>query len=173
MQDYVKHYSDIVEQFAGSRGESIELLLIGGLAMGVYGIPRHTVDIDAEITCSDDVYYELTDYLRQKGVAFNLSGDISGWGIIPLPSGYRERAHTVSESGLLVLKTLDPVDFVFSKLRRGTGEDFNDAVEVIRTFDIDEQALQERIKLVHFPKDPETLFFKKKYRHLLDLIGKK
>ncbi|NOZ68716.1 MAG: hypothetical protein GXP46_05630 [Deferribacteres bacterium] len=171
MPDYVKPYIDKIEGFAKSRNELIELLLIGGLAMSFYGLPRYTIDIDAEIKCSDKIYFELIEYLKKENVSFNISDNISGWGIIPLPAGYRDRAQTVYKGDYLILKVLEPVDFVFSKLLRGTEEDFGDASEVINKYGITRDLLLEREKLIHFPKDPETLFFKKKFRHLLELTG--
>lgn len=52
MHTYVKPYVEKIESLAKSKKERIELLIIGGLAMGFYGLPRHTIDIDAEIKCS-------------------------------------------------------------------------------------------------------------------------
>ena len=170
MSDYVKPYIDKIEDFARSKNVTIELLLIGGLAMSFYGMPRHTVDIDAEIRCNDDIYFELIEFLKEENISSNISGNISGWGIVPLPADYRKRAGLVHETANLLIKTLDPVDFIFSKLMRGTEDDFTDAIEVIRKYAITKDALVEREKLIQFPKDPETLFFKKKFEHLIELI---
>jgi len=170
MHNYVKPYIDKIEGFAKSKNESIELLLIGGLAMSFYGMPRYTIDIDAEIKCGDKIYFELIEYLKKENISFNISDNISKWGIIPLPTGYGERARTVYKSDYLILKVLAPVDFVFSKLVRGTEEDFNDATEIIREHAIAKDLLIEHKKLIQFPKDPETLFFEKKFRHLMKLI---
>jgi hypothetical protein len=170
MRDYVKPYIDKIENFARSKKESIELLLVGGLAMSFYGIPRYTIDIDAEIKCSDETYFELIEYLKKENISFNISDNISSWGIIPLPANYRRRAKTVYKSDYLILKILDPVDFVFSKLLRGTEEDFNDVTEVIRKYKITKDSLIKHKRLIQFPKDPETLFFQKKFQHLIELI---
>ena len=171
MQDYVKPYIERIEAFARAKDESIELLLVGGLALGFYGLPRYTIDIDAEIRCGNETYFEFLQYLRKEGVAFNISDNISGWGIVPLPSDYKERAKTVYSGDYLTLKILEPVDFVFSKLMRGTEEDLRDIMDVIRKFDITKDSLCERKRLIQFPKDPETLFFKKKFQHLIELMG--
>lgn len=170
MHAYVKPYVEKIESLAKSKKERIELLLIGGLAMGFYGIPRHTIDIDAEIKCSDAFYFELIEYLKKENISFNIGEDISGWGIIPLPAGYRERAATVYKGASLILKILKPSDFVFSKLLRGTEEDFSDAVEVIKKHKITKDSLIELERLIQYPKDTETLFFKKKFQHLIELI---
>lgn len=170
MQDYVKSYIERIEAFARTKGDPIELLLIGGLAMSFYGSPRYTVDIDAEIRCGNEIYFEFLEYLKKEGVAFNISDNISGWGIVPLPSDYKERAKTVYSGDYLTLKILDPVDFVFSKLMRGTEEDLTDIMDVVRRFNITKDALYERKRLIQFPKDPETLFFEKKFQHLIELM---
>ncbi|MCP5002693.1 MAG: hypothetical protein GY941_01885 [Planctomycetes bacterium] len=96
-----------------------------------------------------------------------LSENIDGWGIIPLPEGYRDRSYAVYESCYLKIKVLDPVDFVFSKILRGTEEDFKDINEVIKKFHVTDKALKDREKSVKFPKDTETLFFRKKFSYLL------
>lgn len=170
MPDYVKPYIDKLEDFARSKNMTIELILIGGLAMSFYGMPRHTVDIDAEIRCNDEIYFELVEFLKKENISFNISGNISGWGLVPLPADYRKRAKPVYKTKNLVLKTLDPVDFIFSKLMRGTEEDFNDALEVIRKYAISKDSLIDRQNLIKFPRDPETLFFRKKFQHLIKVI---
>lgn len=172
MPDYVKPYIEKIEAFAKARGESIELLLIGGLALSLYGLPRYTIDIDGEIKCGSETYFRLLEYLKKEGAAFNISGNISGWGIVPLPLNYQERAKTVYSGEYLTLKILDPVDFVFSKLMRGTEDDLKDIMDIIRKFNIPEESLNKREKLIQFPRDPETLLFKKKFRHLIELITK-
>jgi hypothetical protein len=170
MHDYVKPYIEKIERHAKAKKEPIELILIGGLAMGFYGLTRHTIDIDAEIRCSEEFFLGLVEYLRKENINFNISENINGWGVIPLPANYRERAITVYKSDFLTLKVLDPVDFVFSKLLRGTEEDFNDITQVIKMHTISKNLLIEREKLINYPKDTETLFFKKKFQHLLEII---
>ncbi len=175
MQDFVKPYIEKIEQFvksAKSKGERIELLLIGGLALSLYGLPRYTIDIDAEIKCDSETYFEFLEYMKHEGTAFNISDNISGWGIVPLPSGYQDRAKTIYSSDYLTIKVLEPVDFVFSKLMRGTEEDLRDIMDVIRKFNITKDSLTERERFIKFPKDPETLFFNKKFQYLLELMSK-
>src|SRR3990172_4066398 len=94
---------------------------------------------------------EPMELLLIGGLAFNIGDNISGWGIVPLPSNYRERAKTVHSSTYLTLKILDPIDFVFSKLMRGTEEDLRDILDVIQRFNITKDALCERERLIQFP----------------------
>lgn len=169
MRASVKSYVEKIEKFAAQKKEKIEILLVGGLAMSFYGISRFTIDIDAEINCSERIYFGLLEYLKKERVAFNISDNINAWGIIPLPDGYRNRARMVYDSKYFVLRVLEPVDFVFSKLLRGTEEDFKDSLKVIKKYKITLENLKERKEFIHFPKDPETLFFKKKFTHLMNL----
>jgi len=167
---FLKKYIDTFEEYLSSSDESAQLLLIGGLAMAAYGLSRHTEDIDAEIKCSDKTYDGLSNHLKSKGLAINMGEDISRWGIVPLPGGYRDRATVLYKEKNLVLKVLDPVDFVFSKLTRGTDLDFADVIDVIKKFRIESGDIIKREKLIVYPKDPETLFFKKKLKHLFKLM---
>lgn len=170
MQDYVKPYISLIEDFLKEKNKSAEIILIGGLAMSFYGSPRYTIDIDGEINCDEGLYDELTEYLRKKKINFNLSENISAWGVVPLPEGYRKRASVVYRGKGLVIKILEPVDFVFSKLLRGTEEDLRDILDVIKKYNISSNELLEREKLIKYPKDLETFFFKKKFQHLLGLL---
>lgn len=170
MQDYVKPYISVIEGFLEEKNKRAEIILTGGLAMSFYGSPRYTIDIDGEINCEEELYDELIEYLRKKKINFNLSENISGWSIVPLPEGYRERATPVYQGERLIIKVLEPVDFVFSKLLRGTQEDFEDILEVIKRYNISSDKLLERERLIRYPKDPETFFFKKKFQYLLSLL---
>lgn len=171
MQDYVKPYISLIEDFLKEKNKTAEIILIGGLAMSFYGSPRYTIDMDGEIKCEEGLYDELIEYLRKKDINFNLSENISGWGLVPLPEGYRERASVVYQGKRLIVKILEPVDFVFSKLVRGTEEDFKDILDVIKKYNISPDKLLEREKLIKYPRDPETFFFKKKFQHLLSLLS--
>jgi len=167
---FLKKYIDAIEEYLSRTDENAELLLIGGLAMAAYGLSRHTEDIDAEIRCSDKTYDGLANHLKSKGLVLNMGEDISRWGIVPLPDGYRDRATALYKEKNLVLKVLDPLDFIFSKLTRGTELDFADIIDVIKKFRIASGDIHKRDKLVVYPKDPETLFFKKKLKHLFELM---
>lgn len=57
MHDYAKFYIEKIENHARLKNEQIKLLLISGLAMSFYEIPRYTIDIDAEIKCSEEFFF--------------------------------------------------------------------------------------------------------------------
>lgn len=171
MKGYAKFYIEKIENFLKSKGAFAEIILIGGLAMEFYGSSRYTTDIDGEIQCSEEIYFELIDFLKNEKLSFNLSENISGWGIIPLPEGYRKRAKTVYETENLRFKILDPLDFIFSKLLRGTEEDFSDIIKIVEKYKISKDEILKRANLIKYPKDPETLFFRKKLQYLISKIS--
>ena len=148
--------------FAEEKGSKLGLLVIGGVSMELYGLPRGTLDIDAEISCSQDFYEELVRHLREKGFLFNLGDDIDHWGVIPLPEGYRERAQTVLSIGQSVVKVLDPLDFIASKLRRGIDQDLSDARAVALRFSLSSHDIASHMTKIRFPLSEETFMFKKR-----------
>ena len=83
--------------------------------MPYYGVKaRATMDIDAEIVRGDleEVYFEL----KKRGFESDLSENISGWSVISLPKGYRDRAITIYQDDQLKVSVLNPHDFIIMKL---------------------------------------------------------
>lgn len=147
--------------FAKNQEFPIGLIVIGGVAMELYGLPRGTMDIDAEISCDSDFYEALVHHLKEKGIQFNIGDNIDHWGVVPLPSGYRERARRIFEDHGTEVKILDPLDFIFSKLRRGVAQDMEDALAVARHFALSSQDVSDHTNKVNFPLSDETFLFKK------------
>lgn len=120
----------LLEDYVHRTGRRLDVLLIGRLALHAYGSQEAgTEDVDAEL--AQDVE-EVGAFLKQHGIPSNLSENISGWSIVSLPPGYRHRARVLHQEHQLRVLLLDPVDFIVSKLRRGTDQDFADAEFVAR-----------------------------------------
>ena len=120
---------EIFKEIAKSTGNSIEIILVGAQALPYYGVEaRATMDIDAEIVRGDleEVYFEL----KKRGFESDLSENISGWSVISLPKGYRDRAITIYQDDHLKISVLSPYDFIIMKLRRGTEQDLEDCLNV-------------------------------------------
>ena len=127
---------NLLKQFVVEKKEPLELILVGALALPFYDVEfRFTYDLDAEIETGnlEKLYY----YLKSKGFESDLTENISGWSVISMPSGYRERSRIVYQDNLLTVRILSPEDFVMMKLRRGTNQDIEDALAV---------ALKQKIK---------------------------
>jgi hypothetical protein len=115
------HILTLFEEYIRQTGQRLDVLLIGRLALYAYGSSEaQTDEVDAEL--AQDVERGSV-FLKQHGVPCNLSESISGWSIVSLPPGYRDRAKVLREREDLRVSILDPTDFIISKLRRGTEQD--------------------------------------------------
>ena len=149
--------------------DNIEIIVVGGTAMSFYGDYRTTTDIDAEIlNCPEDLYKALLENLRENKIQFNIDEDFDSWGMVPMPSGYSERATLVYKERNITVKTLEPVDFVISKLRRGADIDINDAEKIISRNNITEKAIRDRVSEIEFIKTEETFWFKQRLERFIN-----
>ncbi|MDX8410941.1 MAG: DUF6036 family nucleotidyltransferase [Mariprofundaceae bacterium] len=127
-------------------------IVLGGAALPFYGVQRGTEDIDIEIQATSyEEVAEISERLKSEGIDGDVSGDASGWGMIPLPDGYRDRA---IQTDITHIKVLHPLDFVHSKLRRGTIDDVSDCKAVCATQQISDEEIRAHLKLVKLPADP-------------------
>jgi hypothetical protein len=96
-------------------------------------------------------------------VPSNLSENISGWSIVSLSPGYRDRAKVLHERENLRVAVLEPTDFIVSKLRRGTEQDFSDAEFVAQRYGVTPQAVQAAADaaVAASPKDTALFVFRK------------
>lgn len=161
-----------IAEFLAGRNEPIAIIVISGTAKALFGLPRRTLDIDAEISCSDEAYAALLSFLSAHKIPANIGENISQWGTIPLPQGYRERSAEILRKGSVSIKILDPADYIFSKLARGTELDEQDALDVCAAKGIGVEALRSRLGLVRLPKDPETRFFLERVERFLERLAR-
>lgn len=153
--------SKLLEEYVRQSGASVDLLLVGGLALQAYGyVDRATQDVDGEIAGDLE---PLVAFLRQHDIPADLGENMSGWAVIAMPPGYRDRASVLCEQPGLRLRLLHPTDFVIAKLRRGTELDMEDAEYVARRFGVTSQATQEAAEAAigASPKDTALFLFRK------------
>jgi hypothetical protein len=143
--------------FARAEGSPIGLIVIDGVAMELYGLPRGTLDIDAEIRCEPSFYERLVRHLSDREIQFNIGEDIDHWGVIPLPTGYRRRAKTIYREKGVVIKVLDPLDFIASKLRRGIDQDLQDAADIAHRFSLSREKISSDLEKIKFPHERGNL----------------
>jgi hypothetical protein len=157
---------DLLREYASRSGQRADLLLVGGLALQAYGYhDRATQDVDAEMSGDLD---SLASFLRERGVPADLGENMSGWSVVAMPPGYRERASTWLDQPDLRLRLLHPVDFVMAKLRRGTDLDLKDAEFVATRFNVRADAVRKAADaaIAASPKDT-TLFL---FRRVVDIF---
>jgi len=165
------HILVLFEEYVRQSGQRLDVLLIGRLALYAYGSPQaQTHDVDAELR--QDVE-RVGTFLKQHGVPSNLSENISGWSIVSLPPGYRDRATVLHERKNLRVAVLEPTDFIISKLRRGTEQDFTDAEFAARHYGVTAQAVQMAADaaIAASPKDTALFVFCKAVALFLERLG--
>lgn len=168
-RDSIERVKKLVDFLAKNTDENIDIIVVGGTAMSFYGDYRTTRDIDAEIlNCPENIYKTSLEYLKENKIQFNIDEDFDSWGMVPMPEGYRDRAIQIYKEGNITVKTLEPVDFIISKLRRGADIDIEDIEKIATRYNIDEQTLRERVSKINFIKTEETFWFKQRLERFID-----
>lgn len=152
-----------------TKNEEITIIVTGGVARHFYDISRITADIDAEINCSDQNFLDIVDAIQKNKIIAHVDLNIDSWGMIPLPEGYKERATFAFKDKNVTVKVIDKLDYLFSKLARGTEEDINDALEVIKKYNITSKDFEDRYKLIKPLKALETFNFIKRVNWFKEL----
>ncbi|MDE3224120.1 MAG: hypothetical protein KGN30_01760 [Nitrospirota bacterium] len=130
----------LLRQYTVQTGHPIDLLLIGGLAIAAYGhASRATIDIDGELR---EGVRLLKEFLSDHGIPANLGQSLSGWSVVAMPPGYRDRTTTLIDEPKLRVTLLAPVDFIVAKLRRGTDEDLADAAWMAARYQVTAQQVR-------------------------------
>jgi hypothetical protein len=162
----------LLKEFSQKRRQPLEVLLVGGLALQHYGMQgRVTVDLDAEVHGGLE---ELLEFLRAHHVPADLGENISGWSVVAMPPGYRERAGMIHQSPFLTIKVLAPVDFVIAKLRRFTETDIEDALFVVKKFALAPQDVERSADqaIQHSMKDTALFMFEGNVRLFIERMNK-
>ena len=105
----------------------------------------------------------LLDYLTTHQVPADLTQNFSGWSVVAMPPGYRDRATDLINQANLRVRVLAPIDFVIAKLRRGTDLDLDDALLVARHNRLSADTIQScaRTALAASPQDTALFLFQK------------
>lgn len=151
----------LLADYVRQTGATVDLLLVGGLALQAYGAAdRVTHDVAGELVGDLDA---LAHFLRSHEVPADLGENISGWSVIAMPPGYRERATVLLAQPGLRIRLLHPTDFVVAKLRRGTDLDLDDAEYVARRFEVHPQAIRAagEAAVAASPRDTALFLFRK------------
>jgi hypothetical protein len=101
--------------------------------------------------------------LNRHGIPADLTANFSGWVSCGDASGYRNRATDLVHQSNLRVRLLSPIDFVISKLRRGTDLDLEDATFVVRRFHLtpDQVRTTAAAALAASPQDTALFLFRK------------
>jgi hypothetical protein len=151
----------LLGRYIDQTGASVDLLLVGALALQAYGYPdRATQDVDGEVNGPIDL---LVQFLTDQHIPADLTQNFSGWSIVAMPPGYRERTTDLVHKPNLRVRLLSPVDFIIAKLRRGTDLDCEDALLVATRFGVSAAAIQDAAAaaIAASPQDTALFVFRK------------
>lgn len=156
-----EHVIELLTQYVTDTGESVDMLIVGALALHTYGVSnRPTRDLDAEL---QGPLTSLINYLTAHSIPADLTQNFSGWSVVAMPPGYRDRAIAIIDRPNLRIRVLSPVDFVIAKLRRGTELDIDDALLVVEHHRISADTIRAgaRAALDASPQDTALFLFQK------------
>ena len=151
----------VLKSYTSQTGAALDVLLVGALALQAYGYTdRLTRDLDAEVAGSVEA---LAEFLSRHQIPADLTGNFSGWSVVAMPPGYRDRATDLVNEPNCRVRLLAPIDFVIAKLRRGTDLDVDDATFVCRRFHLtaDQIRASADASLAASPPDTALFLFKK------------
>lgn len=151
----------LVQSIQQATTKPVKIIQLDGLALMLYGLRRRTRDLDAEIPTLTG--RQLSQILRHLDIPADLSSNVSHWGMIDRPPGYRERAKFLFRRGHVTVGVLAPLDLVMSKLRVMHEQDIKDAVYLVKRFKITETQIRRALNRMIQASVPSTdLFFFKK-----------
>ncbi len=151
----------LLADYVDATGSAIDLILVGGLALQAYGDrDRATHDVDGELIGE---LSPLVQFLADHHIPADLGANISGWSVIAMPPGYRERTSTLIDRAKLRVRLLAPTDFIIAKLRRGTELDLEDADSVAKRFRVSPEDVRAAADaaVAASPQDTALFIFRK------------
>ena len=157
----VKQIIQDLHQYVHETGSTVDLILVGGLALQAYGFAnRVTVDLDGELVGELN---PLVRFIQSRHVPADLGENMSGWSVVAMPPGYRERTTVFHKEAGLTLRLLGAADFVIAKLRRGTEQGLDDAEFVANKFNITASEIRTSAgeALAASPQDTTLFLFNK------------
>jgi hypothetical protein len=134
---------------------------------------RATFDVDAEVGATgQSPLQDLFQLLKAKKIPSDLSQNISGWSVVAMPPGYRDRAATIYQNPRIRVAVLSRLDFIISKLRRFTEEDIDDALFIVKRFSVLPYEIERSANeaICHSVKDTALFLFQSNVRLFLDKI---
>lgn len=147
-------------------GAAVDLILVGGLALQAYGVPnRATYDVDGEFIGDLSM---LVQFLTDRHIPADLGANISGWSVVAMPPGYRERTSVLLDRPKLRVRLLAPADFIIAKLRRGTELDLDDAALVATRFQVTPETIRATAESAVSASPQDTMLFL--FRKTVDLF---
>ena len=140
--------------------KKVTLVAAGGTAMTLLDLKPSTIDIDFTIPSSDLPEFEQA--LRNNPPGFKVDRWADGYVFCQsLPSDYLEKSIKIREYTHILLKALNPVDIIVTKIGRLNHRDIQDIEKCIRKFKITKDEITARAALVsptYVPREEDYLY---------------
>lgn len=133
-----------IEAFLRRLGQEVQgpgrVYLVGGTTMVFEGYRARSLHIDLVVEAEDPG--PILAAIRRLKDDLQVNVEIAGPGdFIPLPAGWRERSRWIGRFGPLDVFHFDLASVALSKVERGTEQDYEDALALIRQGALDLDAL--------------------------------
>ncbi len=151
-----------IEQFLQRLGERFRkparVFLVGGTTMVFEGFRAQSLDIDLTFEVEPSDHSEMIQTIRdlKDQLALNIE-EVSPGDFIPLAAGYQERAVFIARYGQIDAYHFDFYATALSKIARGTEEDFNDVLALLRARRIDLARLEKYFEEIRPRVSTESL----------------
>jgi hypothetical protein len=127
--------------------KKITLVAAGGTAMTLLDLKTSTIDIDFTIPGCDRLEFEQA--LKGNPPGYKVDRWTDGCIFCQtLPKDYLEKSIKIKEFSHIVLRALQPVDIIVTKIGRLNARDTQDIEACIKTANISEAEIKERAVLV-------------------------
>lgn len=116
--------------------------LVGGTTLVYEGLRAQTLDVDISFEVADEDHSRFIAVVRdlKERLLMNIE-EASPADFIPLPLGFRERSEFIGRYGQLDIFHFDLYSTALSKIERGTDDDFEDVLLLLRSGRLDMEQL--------------------------------
>lgn len=134
--------------------KKITLVAVGGTAMTLLNLKSSTIDIDFTIPSNDRPAYDKAEQSIQHGLKIDVCED--GYVFCQgLPSDYLEKSSNIKEYDHIVLKALNPIDIVVTKIGRLNERDVQDIEWCIKGCNLSKKQILDRARDIEYAGDEE------------------
>jgi hypothetical protein len=150
--------------------EKITLVAAGGTAMTLLDLKSSTVDID--FTIPNEYKTAFDKALANVPHGFKIDAWTDGFVFSQiLPDDYLEKSIEIAQFKHILLKALNPVDIVVTKIGRLDDRDVQDIEACIKTFHISKSQIQNRATSVRYVGNEDA--YKSNLKYILEKFFEK
>jgi hypothetical protein len=141
----------------------ITLVAVGGTAMTLLDLKTSTIDVDFTIPSKDRPIFDKALAKVPHGFKIDAWSDGLVFSQI-LPDDYLEKSVEIANFQHILLRALQPIDIVVTKIGRLDDRDVQDIEACIKRFNISRRQIEERAAAIHYVGNEEI------YRNNLDYV---